>query len=140
MIFVDTNVFMYAVGVAHPNKLHARDFLSSLANSGRVGCTSAEVLQEMAHVYLRSQRPEVLDSALALVHRLQFTIWPLEESDVLRARKLYDEFPGLQARDLCHLASCQRRAVEDFVTFDNALQVAADHLFRPPSDRLRLQN
>lgn len=131
MIFLDTNVFIYAVGGPHPNRLHAQRFLSSLVGSGRDVCTSAEVLQELVHVYLRSRRTQVLDRALALLRRSRIRVWPLEEPDVLRARKLHDEFPALQARDLCMLASCQRREAEELFTFDRELQVAADQLLRP---------
>ena len=131
MIFVDTNVFIYAVGGPHPNRPRARRFLSSLASSDRVVCTSAEVLQELVHVYLRSRRTKVLDKALALVRRSRIQVLPLEEPDVLLARRLRDVFPRLQARDLCMLASCRRREVEELFTFDRALQVAASHLLRP---------
>ena len=49
MIFVDTNVFMYAVGRDHPLKAEARRFFEeAAAEAGRPLCTSAEVLQSVA--------------------------------------------------------------------------------------------
>ena len=51
MIFVDTNVFMYAVGRPHAFKQPARDFFTEAQQSHMPLCTSAEVLQELAHAY-----------------------------------------------------------------------------------------
>ena len=48
-------------------------------------------------------------------------VWPLEEADVALARQLHEQYPSLQARDLCHLASCRRRGVREIKTFDQAL-------------------
>ena len=131
MTFLDTNVFIHYLGREHRLRDEARALLERLVEQGARLATSAEVLQELVHVYLRSRRTQVLDRALALLRRSRVRVWPLEEPDVLRARKLHDEFPALQARDLCMLASCQRREAEELFTFDRELQVAADQLLRP---------
>lgn len=128
MTFVDTNVFMYAVGRSHPRRSHARTFFDESRRDRRPLVTSAEVVQEMMHVYLRMRRPHTLDSALELVASAGVEVWPLEEADVLLARQLHDRHPTLAARDLCHLASCQRRGVREIMTFDQAL--AATNLSR----------
>ena len=121
MIFIDTNVFMYAVGRPHPLRVPAREFFAN-SNRRRVPlCTSAEVLQELAHAYLPVARLETLDAALALVQRASVQVWPLEEADVTLARELHEQHPDLGARDLCHLASCRRRGVGEIMTFDRAL-------------------
>ncbi len=77
------------------------------------------------HVYLRTRRPHTLDSALELVARAGVEVWPLEEADVTLARRLHDRYPALEARDLCHLASCRRRGVGEIMTFDQALADAS---------------
>ena len=78
MIFVDTNLFNYAVGRPHPLRGPARAFFAeSIGQRGRL-CTSAEVLQ---------------------------------------------------ARDLCHLASCLRRGVREIKTFDQRLAEVSSFLF-----------
>ena len=78
----------------------------------------------MMHVYLRMRRPHTLNSALELVASAGVEVWPLEEADVLLARQLHDRHPTLEARDLCHLASCRRRGVREIMTFDQALAAA----------------
>ncbi len=64
MIFVDTNVFMYAVGRPHPLRDPARQFFAEHTRSRTPLCTSAEVLQELAHAYLPVARIQTLHAAL----------------------------------------------------------------------------
>ena len=125
MIFVDTNVFMYTVGGAHPLKDPARAFFREARRGRTPLCTSAEVLQELLHVYLRAERLEALDAAWSLVTGFGFDVWALEPEDVELARQLAEAYPGLQPRDLCHLATCRRRGVREIKTFDRALGAAA---------------
>ena len=122
MIFVDTNVFMYAVGRSHPLRESAREFLVECHRSRTPLCTSAEVLQELVHAYLPVARLQTLDAALSLIVRSGAEVWPLEYEDVTLARQLHEQFPALGARDLCHLASCRRRRVREVKTYDQALQ------------------
>ncbi len=124
MIFVDTNVFMYAVGAPHPLRAPAREFFIESNRSRAPLCTSAEVLQELAHAYLPVGRLATLDAAMSLVSRAGVEVWPLEEEDVTLARQLHEQHPALGARDLCHLASCRRRGVSRIKTFDQALNAA----------------
>ena len=121
MTFVDTNVFMYAVGDPHPLQEAAWNFFDQSYVNGIQLCTSAEVLQELAHAYLRVDRGEVFNSAVEILYRLGVEVWPLEREDVLLARQLHEQHPGLSARDLCHIASCQRRGVSEMMTFDQNL-------------------
>ena len=132
MIFVDTNVFMYAVGKPHPLKSRARDFFDDSLRNFRPLCTSAEVLQELMHVYLPVRIYDVLEDALALIERAGVEVWPLEEADVILAHQLHDRHPTLSARDLCHLASCRRRGVSEIMTFDQTLAAAGLKLAENP--------
>lgn len=125
MTFVDTNVFMYAVGGEHPLQASARAFLDGSLRRRTALCTSAEVLQELMHAYLPVRRMEQLDAAFSLIADTGVEVWPLEAADVHLARRLGDRFPELAARDLCLLASCRRRNVAEIVTFDRALASAA---------------
>lgn len=76
------------------------------------------------HIYLPVKRFSTLDAALKLVRDRINHIWPLETDDVLLARGLADTFPSLGARDLIHMASCQRRGISRLMTFDKALATA----------------
>jgi uncharacterized protein len=123
MIFVDTNVFMYAVGRPHPLREPARDFFAA-SLEGPALCTSAEVMQELLHAYLPVRRVATLDAALSLVRRVTREVWPVEPDDASLARELADVHPELGARDLLHLASCRRRGVRRIETFDRGLAAA----------------
>ena len=67
MIFVDTNVFMYAVGRPHVLQASAQDFFIEANRNGTPLCTSAEVMQELAHVYLPTGRLQTFDATLELL-------------------------------------------------------------------------
>ncbi len=129
MIFVDTNVFMYAVGRPHPLQAEARLFFGESLVARQKLVTSAEVLQELVHAYLPVRRLETLDAALALVDACTTSIWPLEAEDVRLARALTDRHPALSARDLLHLACCKRREIHGVKTFDRGLADAFPLLF-----------
>ena len=82
MIFVDANVFMYFVGADHPLRKEARDFFIRSRKRDRPLVTSAEVLQELLHHYLRRDRRPLLDAAFDLVGSTVDEVWPVEEADV----------------------------------------------------------
>ena len=126
MIFVDTNVFMYAVGRAHPLQAEARHFFEQSASNPLPLFTSAEVLQEMLHAYLPVDRLSTMDAAFELVVRSVVEVWSLESDDVRLARQLRNQFPEISARDLCHFACCRRRGVSRIKTYDRGLSVIAD--------------
>jgi uncharacterized protein len=128
VIFVDTNVFMYAVGRPHPLRDEARAFFDKTLREREVLVTSVEVLQELLHAYLTVGRIAELDGALALAHARISTIWRFEPEDFELARALAEVEDGLGARDLIHLASARRRAVRAIKTYDRALAAASARL------------
>jgi predicted nucleic acid-binding protein len=121
VIFVDANVFMYAVGRSHPLREEARAQLFAAVEAGAGLVTSAEVLQEMLHAYLGVGRHATLDAAFTLVAGCVDEVWPVDPEDVYLAHALDGDHPGLAARDLVHLACCRRRGVTKAITFDRAL-------------------
>jgi predicted nucleic acid-binding protein len=121
--FVDTNVFVYAVGRAHPLRDRARALVRDRKARRAPLATSAEVLQELLHVYLPVGRLGTLDAALRLALDLT-TVWPVEAQDVQAARDLALVRPGLGARDLLHLAVCRRHGADEILSFDRALLAA----------------
>jgi predicted nucleic acid-binding protein len=124
MIFVDSNVFIYAVGRSHPLKTEAQNFFLDAGNKGKRLVTSAEVLQELLHVYLPVDRMQTLDAAMELATQGVDRVLPIESAAVLHARNLIDNFPGLTARDLLHLSVCQLNKIKELKTFDRNLFAA----------------
>lgn len=115
---------MYAVGRAHPLRAEAQEFFRRQLQSPDGLVTSAEVLQELLHAYVPVNRLGALSAALELAAATIPTIWPVEERDVRHAAALIERFPSLDARDLLHLACCERRGVHKIQTYDRALAAA----------------
>ena len=118
MIFVDSNIAMYLVGEPHPNKEPARRGLEELVAAGESLCTDAEVLQEILHRYTAIRRPEAIDPAFESVIRLVDVVYPIERTDVERARRLLRTTPRLAARDAIHVAVMQGRDIGRILSFD----------------------
>ena len=124
MIFVDSNVFIYAVGRSHPLKVEAQNFFLDSSKKGKRLATSAEVLQELLHVYLPVERMETLDTAMELATQGVDQVISIDSAAVLHARNLANNFPGLTARDLLHLSVCQLNKIKELKTFDRNLLAA----------------
>ena len=121
--FVDTSIFVYAVGRRHPLRETAQTYLRERLDRHVPMATSAEVLQELLHIYLPVGRPDALDAALRLATDLT-TTWPIDDSDVRAARDLATSEPALGARDLLHLAVCRRHGAGELLSFERALVAA----------------
>ena len=124
MIFVDSNVFIYAVGRPHPLREEAQQFFLEANEEGKRLVTSAEVLQELIHVYLPVGRIETLDAALELAAQGTDRIIPIDSDTVMHCRNLISKYPSLTARDLLHLSVCQLHRVKELMTFDRNLAAA----------------
>lgn len=124
MTFLDTNVFIHFLGREHRLRDQARAQLQRLVQRETRLATSAEVLQELLHYYHRDQRMRDLDDAFVLVENCVDEIWTVGKEDVVTARHLVSTYPGLEARDLVHLACCLRRKAHNLLTFDRGLEAA----------------
>ncbi|MFW6200991.1 MAG: type II toxin-antitoxin system VapC family toxin [Gemmatimonadota bacterium] len=125
MIFVDTSVFVYAVGRPHPLRDPARKFFRETLESGDVLVTSTAVLRELLHTCRSVGREDRFDAGVELARGRTADIWPIEVEDVEFARALADRHRGLGARALLHLACCTRREAESIKTFDRGLAALA---------------
>lgn len=118
MIFVDSNVPMYLVGGDHPHKSDAIQILSQLAIQQQALVTSAEVLQEILHRYLATQRPDRIQPAFDALLDLVAEVLPIEREDVLDAKAMALARHGVPARDCLHIAVMQRHEISTILSFD----------------------
>jgi predicted nucleic acid-binding protein len=109
---------MYLVGQAHPNKDAARRALEEAVAAGESLCTNAEVLQEILHRYTAVGRMDRIDPAFDAVLGVVDVVYPIERTDVERARRLLATAPTLSARDAVHLAVMQARDIGRILSFD----------------------
>ena len=125
MIFIDSNVPMYLVGTDHPNKELSRSALSRLVANAEVLVTDAEVLQEILHRYVAIDRRASIDDAMAAIVGIIDEVFPIERTDVVRAKDVLVDSP-LSARDALHVAVMRRHGVDRILTFDTGFDSAPD--------------
>lgn len=120
MILVDSNIPMYLIGAAHPNKMAARRALEEAVAAGESLCTDAEVLQEILHRYVAIRRPEDIDPAFDALLAIVDVVYPIEHADVERARRIIHTTSSMSARDAVHIAVMQGRDIGRILSFDTA--------------------
>lgn len=118
MILVDSNIPMYLVGASHPNKTVARRLVESALVAGDRLVTDAEVLQEILHRYVAIDRRDAIDAAFDALLGVVDEVFPIDQSDLERARRLVLGTPRLSARDAVHVAVMQARDVDTIMSFD----------------------
>ena len=119
MIFLDSNIPMYLVGAAHPNKDEARRLLERCIAQGERMVSDAEVLQEILHRYAAIRRPDAIQPAFDALLSVADEVYPIEQVDVERAKALLLGLTPLSARDALHVAIMERYEVERLLSFDN---------------------
>ncbi len=118
MILVDSNIPMYLVGAAHPNKDLARRALEEAVAAGEALCTDAEVLQEILHRYTAIRRSDQIGPAFDALLAIVDAVYPIERSDVERARRILGTASSMSARDAIHVAVMQARDIGRIISFD----------------------
>ena len=118
VVFVDTNVFLYAAGGEHPLRDACRQLLARIADGEVAAATSCEVLQELLHVLtrrgLRREAVELTRSILALVPQ----ILPVRREEVALACELLAGDGVLNARDAIHTATLRDHGIDTIVSAD----------------------
>ena len=115
-IFIDSNVPMYLVGAAHPNRDRAAAFLRARPDEHYV--TSAEVYQEILHRYVAIDRRAAVADAFNLLDDLMVSVFAITRADVGLAGEIAARNPSLSARNCLHLAVMQANGIDRVLTFD----------------------
>ncbi len=122
MIFIDSNVPMYLVGAAHPNKVLAQEVVEScIAHNDRL-VTDAEVLQEILHRYTAIARREAIPPAFEALTGIVDEVFPVDRQDVERAKDIVLSTERLSARDALHIAVMARHGVKRIISFDTGFE------------------
>ena len=118
MIFIDSNVPMYVVGAAHPNKDRAVLILSQLVREGEHLITDVEVYQEILHRYTAIGRPDAIDAAFESLDAMADDVLSFEMAEIRVARALIGSVDGLSARNALHVAVMRRAGSDRILSFD----------------------
>lgn len=117
--FLDTNVPIYASGGVHQQKAPCLRVMDLAARQPRAFVTDVEVLQELMHRYLSSDRWSLGREVLSMFAEvMRNRIEPVHVSDIRVASAFADDHPGIGARDLLHAAVMQRLGVERIISAD----------------------
>ena len=118
MIFVDSNIPMYLVGAAHPNKDIARRLLEQCITRGERLVADAEVLQEILHRYVAINRRDAIQPAFDALLNIVDHVYPVDTTDLQRARSIVLGVTPVSARNAVHLAIMQRYEIGQILSFD----------------------
>lgn len=119
MILLDANVFMYAAGAEHPNKLPAVSFLKRVTAKEVDVAIDAETLQELLHRYRAIRRWEDGRRVYELARTLVPLVLPVTAPILDKARDLLDRYPDLMARDALHAAVALEHTAGEICSFDS---------------------
>lgn len=118
LIFVDTNIFIYAAGNAHPHKNPSVCILEHIAIGKIKAVTSAEALQEILYRYAAikdmARGFAVFDNCLKIMP----VILPFTKEDIVSCRKILERYPLLSARDAAHAAVMLGRGIKIICSYD----------------------
>ena len=98
MVFIDSNVPMYLVGAAHPNKVDAQRRLEALVTQRVRLVTDAEVLAEILHRYTALERRGGIQPAIDALLGVVDEVLPVDRETVERAKQLVLQYPTLPAK------------------------------------------
>jgi predicted nucleic acid-binding protein len=118
VIYVDSNVPMYLVGAAHPNKDRVVELVSQLLTAREVLVTSAETFQEILHRYTSKKDPKHLAAAYEALEALVSRTVEVTKNDADSARSLLGRYPSLSSRDAVHVAVMERLRVKKIWSLD----------------------
>ena len=139
MILVDTNIFMYAAGTPHENKIPCVEFLHSVARLEYDCCVNAETLQEILHRSRAINRWQEGKEVYSLVKKIIPTVEPVTAEIMDKAAELMDTYPQLMARDCVHIAHYMLSGLEGICSYDRDFDAVTEvRRFEPPCQSGRI--
>lgn len=118
MIFVDTNILIYAAGEPHPFKDRCVRLLKLHAKKAVVLSCNVEVLQEILHYFQRGKRLALGLSLLKHIQDLNVVAYPVQHRDMRFASDLLPHFPDVPVRDFIHASTMLNYNMDQIYSFD----------------------
>jgi uncharacterized protein len=120
VIVVDTTVLVYAVGVEQPLREHSRRLLRAAAEDELPATTTAEVIQEFAHVRARRRGRKDAASLARSYAQVLSPLLTVRQVDVERGLDLFEEHSAVGAFDAVLAASAIAAGARALVSSDRA--------------------
>jgi predicted nucleic acid-binding protein len=118
LLFLDTNVFLYAIGGEHPLREPCRTILRRLGDGDLAATTSTEVVQELLYVLARRGRREQAVELAGHVLSLFPDLLPVRRQEMEVACELVAGDPELPPRDAVHAATMLNHGLVTLVSAD----------------------
>lgn len=125
-LFIDTSVLMYAAGAEHPLRSSCRTIVERIGERSIDAVTSVEVVQEILHRYISIGRPAQGADLAGRTLDLFAPVLPITHAVMRRVPDLMKRYPGLEARDLVHVATCIHEGITEIVSADRAFDGVAE--------------
>ena len=125
MIYVDSNVPMYLVGAAHPNRQRVIELVPRLLSAREELVTSAETFQEILHRCLALRDRIHLAAAYEALEAMVSVVAEVTKPDVDGARAMSGNYPALSSRDCLHVAVMRRIGCSRIWSFDTGFAAVA---------------
>jgi len=137
-LFLDTNVFLCAIGGEGPHRKPCRALLTAVGRGALNGVTNSEVLQEILHV--RARRTSIKDATQAArsAAGIVSEVLSVTAKDMLDACSLLDSHSNLNIRDALHVAVMQNSRIGLLVSVDRDFDSIKTLRRLDPSDVLDL--
>lgn len=126
MVFVDSNIPMYIVGVNHPNKDRCIKLLETLTRSQEIFVTNAEVYQEIIHRYSSLGQHRGIETCFSALNSFIDHVFPIDRADVLEAHRILLAYKGLSSRDALHVSIIRKYNVNTIFSFDTGFEQIKD--------------
>jgi predicted nucleic acid-binding protein len=118
MIFIDTNVFLYAAGKDHPLRAPCQAFLRHVIAGRIAAVTSSEVVQEILYVLTRrGLKIEALALANQILHLFPGLLSVTRE-DMEAACCILQKMPSVSVRDAVHIGVMRNRGLDRIISAD----------------------
>lgn len=133
MIVLDTTVLVYAKGADHRLRDPCRALLDAIREGALTATTTAEAIQEFAHVRARRRgRQDAAQLATAYVDLLA-PLLVIGEADVRAGLTLFERHPELGSFDAVLAAGAIAAGAEALVSADRAFSAVPDLVHVDPS-------
>lgn len=132
MIVLDTTILVYAKGANHPLRDPCRGLIRAIEVGRLSATTTAEAVQEFAHVRSRRRdRRDAAELARAYVDLLA-PLLPISEEDLRTGLGLFERHPEVGSFDAVLAAAAQASGAEALVSADHAFGVVPGLLHIDP--------
>jgi hypothetical protein len=116
--FVDTNIFLYAIGRDHPLKPASLNAIH-LIQDGRIAAViNTEIIQEILYHFQSVKQLSIGVRLAKDTVSISSRILPVEEKDLSLAIELLETYPEIQTRDAFHAATMIHNGIKEIVSTD----------------------